>query len=48
MTDEHESVKDKQDREAQEREQSSGDDHEEISGTDEIAEAVGDGDGEER
>ena len=47
MTDEHESVKDKQDREAREREQSGGDDHDEISGRDEIAKAAGEGDGED-
>ena len=47
MTDEHESVKDKQDREAREREQSGGDDHDEISGADEIAKAAGEGDGED-
>ncbi len=44
MTDEQERVKDKQDREAHEREQSGGDDHDEVSGGDEIAEAAG-GDG---
>lgn len=47
MTDEHESVKDKQDREAHEREQSGGDDHDEVSGGDELAEAAAGGDGED-
>jgi hypothetical protein len=47
MTDEQESVKDKQDREAHEREQSGGDQHDEISGGDEIAKAAGEGDGED-
>ncbi len=47
MTDEQESVKDKQEREAQEREQSGGDDHDEVSGGDEIAAAVDDGEGAE-
>ncbi len=46
MTDEQERVKDKQDRESHEREQSGGDDHDEVSGADEIAEAA-DGDGED-
>ena len=47
MTDEHESVKDKQDREAREREQAPGDDHDEVSGRDELARAAGEGDGED-
>ncbi len=47
MTDEQESVKDKQDREAHEREQSGGDDHDEVSGGDEIAAATDDGEGAE-
>ncbi len=47
MTDDQERVKDKQDREAHEREDSMGDSHDEVSGGGEVAEAVGSGDGED-